>query len=152
MRSKHGDPACSCINSKIPEYNPLCVDSTCIQGGYATTPLLTARGSGCQIIDCATQINLANENIIVPQTVINQNCGQNSSPSPTSSSSPSLISSMIAGSGMPSIPSSTPSVTSLSPYSSSSESSSSQLMTFLETYKYYIVVFFIIILLGYIIL
>jgi hypothetical protein len=67
---------CSCINSKVQEYNPICVDRKCIDHGYQTISMMNARGQGCQIIDCKSQINLENQKIDLHDIIIEQNCGQ----------------------------------------------------------------------------
>lgn len=52
------DPRCSCLNSKVSEYNPLCVDTKCTDTGYATSSMLESKGNSCNITDCSQYVSL----------------------------------------------------------------------------------------------
>lgn len=71
-----GASACACINSPIAttKYNPMCVDLSCITGGYGTASMNQAAAGGCNIVDCSTQINLKAQNINVGNIKVEQNC------------------------------------------------------------------------------
>uniref|UniRef100_A0A6C0JQ22 Uncharacterized protein n=1 Tax=viral metagenome TaxID=1070528 RepID=A0A6C0JQ22_9ZZZZ len=71
-------PYCSCINSPLTaaNYNPLCNDRKCINGGYQTTPMTRALGGGCQIVDCSTALNIqAGGKVSLNDVTITQRCG-----------------------------------------------------------------------------
>ena len=69
---------CTCMNSKVAKYNPLCVDTKCAQSGYATTNIKEAKGKSCNIIDCSQHTDIqkavAGKNVSVALTY-EQNCG-----------------------------------------------------------------------------
>lgn len=72
------DPFCRCIKSNLVkfEYNPLCTDQDCIQDGYQTSSMVSAKGGGCQIVDCRTQFDIQAEGSVKFNNVnIEQNCG-----------------------------------------------------------------------------
>ena len=74
---KSKDKFCACLNSKFKDfkYNPLCQDNDCITYGYATTPMITARGSGCQIVDCSVVFDInAGQNVNFEDVEIVQKC------------------------------------------------------------------------------
>lgn len=52
------DPRCTCLNSKVAKYNPLCVDTKCTDTGYATSSMLESKGSSCNITDCSQYVGL----------------------------------------------------------------------------------------------
>lgn len=89
------DAKCSCIKSPLVnyQYNPLCTDQGCIQTGYQTTSMMSARGSGCQIVDCNTYYNIsAQGNVKIADNTISQRCGSSSAASSQTSSSSSTSS------------------------------------------------------------
>ncbi len=81
--------ACKCLNSVLVDkkYNPLCGDNACISGGYATSSMLTSRGSGCTIVDCSSYFNIKDANVVnMSGTRIEQQCGDKSASSGSLSS------------------------------------------------------------------
>ncbi len=77
------DPVCACIVSPVAtkaKYNPLCIDTACISGGYATQSMVTSRGNGCQIIDCSTYLTLKDiKTVNMSDTNLSQQCGTGAS-------------------------------------------------------------------------
>ncbi len=49
---------CLCILSKVGKYNPLCVDTQCINKGYATNSMLESKSGGCNIVDCSQYLSV----------------------------------------------------------------------------------------------
>jgi hypothetical protein len=93
LEENANNPYCSCINSKIntPKYgiNPLCVDSQCLQYGYATANMRTAECPS--IINCDIIANLNSDGISIGTTVpIQQNCSSITGVSPSTPSTPSV--------------------------------------------------------------
>jgi hypothetical protein len=72
------DPKCACITSDMLKfkYNPLCTDQKCIQGGYQTNSMISARGQGCEIVDCSTYLQAkAGGKVDFSDVNIQQRCG-----------------------------------------------------------------------------
>lgn len=86
--------SCSCIKSPYNQefnpndpaafqYNPICVDSNCINTGYQTNNMIQARGDQCpDIINCeqAIQIMDVGGNVTAPIKELAQRCGNKSDP------------------------------------------------------------------------
>jgi hypothetical protein len=91
------DPACACINTPITRYNPLCVDSKCLNGGYATANMRTLECPN--VVDCTTQFQLGTvgRSVSTGDFRVEQNCGAGANttttPPPTTSSPSSSSSS-----------------------------------------------------------
>ncbi len=87
---------CLCILSKVGKYNPLCVDTLCINKGYATNTMLESKGDSCNIVDCSQYLDfrdsIAGGDIKVSPEFI-QKCGsiltQNTSSTKNTSTSSS---------------------------------------------------------------
>jgi len=57
-----GDDYCACLRSDVQKfnYNPICVDRKCIDHGYQTASMLSARGDKCQdVVDCNTYFDIS---------------------------------------------------------------------------------------------
>jgi hypothetical protein len=81
---------CACMTSPVTKYNPACVDSACISGGYVTASMKTMPCPN--IVDCSTQIELEAGGRASVGNVV-QNCGATeqggggSAPTPSSGNS-----------------------------------------------------------------
>ena len=77
--AQNQDKRCSCLNSSMKEYNPLCVDKNCIATGYATHGMLVSKGNECNITNCNQYLTFADDivkgNIEVTSKFL-QECGQ----------------------------------------------------------------------------
>jgi len=70
------NPLCTCINSPVPKYNPLCVDSKCLNTGYSTANM--SRLPCPDIIDCSAQLELGEVGggVDIGAFNVEQNCGK----------------------------------------------------------------------------
>lgn len=97
------DPKCSCLNSvvstnsQLSKFNPLCVDKKCIvDNGYYNTTMEKSLGSGCQVVDCNSVLNITGTggNVALDNIITSQNCGTISTPltknTPLTSTNPTL--------------------------------------------------------------
>lgn len=76
MRTDNKDKdICNCINSPASKYNPRCIDSKCIRGGYMTSNML--QGTCPDVIDCSVYNNIKNSGgtVEMPDAHIEQRCG-----------------------------------------------------------------------------
>lgn len=113
------DLYCACLNSQVKnykddqlhQYNPICVDQSCIDHGYQTSSMLSARGDKCQdIVDCSTYFDIqAGGKVQFSDVNIQQRCGaQSDSKISTSTTTTTTPANSTGGSGTSSS-SSTPS-------------------------------------------
>jgi hypothetical protein len=72
------DTYCACITSPVTKYNPACVDTKCIGGGYVTSSM-HAMGTCPNVVDCETQVQLNSAGrAVVGNISLQQNCGNTS--------------------------------------------------------------------------
>lgn len=84
---------CGCVRSTLNgsggKYNPVCFDTKCVAGGYASSAMITARGATCpNITSCNQVIDMRNNYGIIDATnaTFAQSCGN----SPTGSNAPTV--------------------------------------------------------------
>lgn len=71
-----GDPACSCLNSPVKKYNPLCIDGTCLRNAAYVSQNMMALPCP-NVVDCSIVFDLQSvgRDTIFTEAQIKQACG-----------------------------------------------------------------------------
>lgn len=91
---------CACINSPALKYNPVCIDSNCIRGGYTTKTMME---KPCpDMVDCGVYYDIKDThgNIDFADNDIHQRCG-NSHEAPQVPNPPNNAASLVANDERP---------------------------------------------------